>query len=278
MKLAIDLGGTGLKLASFSGGKMLLKTEKPSPGFSMTLDESISYIIDAIKEFDLTDIEGIGIGVPSVVDAEKGIVYDVVNIPSWKCVPVRDILSEKFHTEVYVNNDANCFAIGEYKYGALTGCRDLTGITLGTGLGVGIIAGGELYNGANTGAGELGNAPYLEHNYEYYCSGNFFSAVYGTTGKALSERAAAGDADALRIWSEFGHHLGEFTKLVLYAYDPRAITFGGSVAKSFGYFEEALKKSLDSFLYPNSLKNLKIAPSALNDSGLWGAAALIPEK
>jgi len=276
MKLAIDLGGTGLKLASFSGGKMLLKTEKPSPGFSMTLDESISYIIDAIKEFDLAGLEGIGIGVPSVVDAERGIVYDVVNIPSWRCVHIKDILSEEFRTDVFVNNDANCFALGEYKYGTLAGCRDMTGITLGTGLGTGIIASGELYNGVNTGAGELGNAPYLEHNYEYYCSGNFFSAVYGTTGKELSSKAAAGDPEALHIWSEFGHHLGEFTKLVLYAYDPRAIVFGGSVAKSFAYFSDALKKSLDSFIYQSSLKNLTLTSSSLNDSGLWGAAALIP--
>jgi len=275
MKIGIDLGGTGLKIGSFVNGIMTGKVVKPSPGASMNCDESLAYIISAIKEFDLTGLEGIGIGVPSVVDSENGIVYDVVNIPSWKRVELGSILTKEFNTVVKVNNDANCFAISEKKFGAAAECRDMAGVTLGTGLGVGIIIDNNLYNGANTGAGEIGNAPYLDQNYEYYCSGNFFTAVHNISGKELSQRAASGDAEAISIWNEFGHHLGEFLKLVMYAYDPQMIVFGGSVANAYPFFEKAMKDTLGSFLYQNSLKNLVITTSSVEDSGIKGAVALL---
>lgn len=275
MKIAIDLGGTGLKIGSFENGRMTGQIVKPSPGFTMNCEESLEYIINAIKEFDLSSLEGIGIGVPSVVDAEKGIVYDVVNIPSWKCVPLGSVLSGEFNVPVKVNNDANCFVLGEKEFGEAGSYRDIVGVTLGTGLGVGIIIDGKLYNGANTGAGEIGNVPYLDQNYEYYCSGNFFTAVHGISGKELSRKAAEGDAHALAVWNEFGHHLGEFLKLVLYAYDPQIIVFGGSVANAYPLFEASMKETLNSFMYRNSLKNLVITTSKVEQSGIKGAVALL---
>lgn len=96
-------------------------------------------------------------------------------------------------------------------------------------MGAGIVIDGKLYSGANTGAGEIGCIPYLDRDYEYYCSSRFFVGR-GTSGKEACERAAAGDPEALALWNEFGGHVGRLVMLTLYAYDPEAIVFGGSIS------------------------------------------------
>jgi glucokinase len=83
-------------------------------------------------------VTGIGIGVPSVVDVETGIVYDVTNIPSWKKVELKSILETKFGLPVRVNNDVNCFILGEHRHGVARGFRSVVGLAMGTGLGGGI--------------------------------------------------------------------------------------------------------------------------------------------
>src|SRR5690606_24955530 len=118
--------------------------------------------------------------VPSVVDVDKGIVYDVQNIPSWKEVPLKAIMEERYGVPVQVNNDANCFALGEKYFGQGRDSKAFIGLTLGTGLGAGIILNDKLYAGPNCGAGEFGMVPYLDYHYEYYASGQFFTLLHHT--------------------------------------------------------------------------------------------------
>jgi glucokinase len=96
----------------------------------------------------------------------------------------------------------------------------------------------------------------------------------GQTGAEAFRRAAAGDQEAVRVFAEFGHHLGEAVKTVLYAYDPEMIILGGSVRKAFRFFQEAMWESIRSFAFPNSLKSLQIAVSELEHVAILGAAAL----
>ena len=119
-------------------------------------------------------IKAIGIGVPSVVDTHTGIVYDVQNIPSWKEVAIAQKMQELYKLPVLVNNDANCFALGEYHFGKGKGTKSMVGVTIGTGIGAGIIINGKLYCGPNCGAGEFGMIGYLDKVVEYYASGQFF--------------------------------------------------------------------------------------------------------
>jgi len=148
-------------------------------------------------------------------------------------------------------------------------------MSIGTGLGSGIIIENKLYAGINCGAGEIGLLPYMDHNIEYYASGNFFSAIYQTTALDAFTAAKKGNKEALNQWDVFGRHFGAAVQAVMYTYDPQAIVIGGSVANAFPYFEAAMRASFSNFIYPESVKKLKIHLTKNQDIALLGAAALV---
>ena len=274
MKLAIDLGGTNIRIAQVEDGAILAKRAIPCPS-KESYDEVMLHIETLIQSMMTPKVEGIGIGVPSVVDAARGIVYNATNIPCWKEVHLKDILQHRFSVPVCVNNDANCFALGEKLFGEGAPYNDVVGLTLGTGVGSGIIIGGKLYNGRNTGAGEIGSLPYLDSDFEHYCSSGFFIDQYQLTGKEAATRAAEGDTVALGIWQAFGTHLGQLMKAILYAYDPEAIVIGGGIASAFSYYATAMRASMSDFPYAETLKNIRILTSSKADISILGASALI---
>lgn len=273
MKIAIDLGGTNIRMARIDGANCIELKSVPCQA-QADAQVVMGQLVELIAGAMTSDVEGIGIGVPSVVDTRRGIVYDVANIPSWREVHLKACLEERFGVRVEVNNDCNCFALGETRYGVGCGCENLVGITLGTGVGAGIVANGDLYCGEFAGAGEVGLLPYLDSDFEHYCSSFFFKA-HGTSGAELAKRAVAGDEEALRLWDEFGTHLGNMLKAVLYAYAPQMIVFGGGIAAGFPLFEQAMKRCLKDFPYGKIVDQLHIAVSKFDLSGLLGAAALI---
>ena len=271
--LGVDVGGTNARAALVRDqrlGEVSSVRIHPQGSAEEVLDQ-LCGLIDRTKP---GDVDGVGIGVPSVVDIVKGIVYDVQNIPSWREVPLKAILEDRYAVPVLVNNDANCFALGEKHFGKGIGCRSLIGLILGTGFAGGIIIDGRLYPGRNCGAGEFGLIPYLESIYEHYCSGQFFTRHAGQTGAELFRRATEGDREAMKVFAEFGHHLGQAVKTILYAYDPETIVLGGSVRKAFRFFEDAMWESIRSFAFSNSIKSLTIAVSELEHVAILGAAAL----
>jgi glucokinase len=220
------------------------------------------------------DVAGIGIGVPSVVDVEAGIVYDVQYIPSWVEVPVKRLLEDRYRKPVFVNNDANCFALGELYFGKGRGAGSMIGLTLGTGLGGGVIINNRLYAGYNCGAGEIGLLPYKDNVLEYYCSGSFFKNLYGLDGVEVFEAALNGDARALGLYSELGVHVGQGIKAVTYTYDPELIVLGGSVSQAFDLFRETMWKEIRTLAYVKSAERIRVEVSELANSGILGAAAL----
>lgn len=274
MEIGVDLGGTNMRVALVQEGVIVKKevAECPSKGSE---SEVLNQLIELIDKVMVPGVEGIGIGVPSVVDAQAGIVYHVANIPSWQQVPLKQILEESFAVPVYVNNDSNCFVLGEKIGGHGKGYRDIVGITIGTGIGAGLIINHELYGGQDTGAGEIGSLPYLAHDFEYYCSSGFFVTYYQTTGREAAEKALAGDVEALAIWREFGSHLGELMKAVLFAYNPEAIILGGGIASAFSLYEAAMRERMETFPYPETVKRVQIFVSQINDIALLGASALV---
>lgn len=274
MNIGIDLGGTKIQVGIEKDGEIIHQTKgllKEKDSLSSTLDQVIQYI----KPYMEYKVDGIGIGVPSVVDIEKGIVYNVTNIPSWKKVALKEILEKEFSLPVFVNNDVNCLAIGEHKFGVGKPFSSLVGMSIGTGLGSGIIIRNKLYAGVNCGAGEIGLLPYKDKNIEFYASGNFFSSFYNTTALDSYKEAKLGDPEALFQWTEFGHHLGVAVQAVLYTYDPQAIVLGGSIAKAYEFFKVSMEASFADFIYPESIKKLKIFVSKNENIALLGAAALV---
>jgi glucokinase len=273
MTIGIDLGGTNVRCGLVDNGSVVTRLSEPCRS-DRPENEVLEQIAELISRLMNPSVRGIGIGVPSVVDVQKGIVYNVANIPSWKEVHLKDILEAKFGLPIFVNNDANCFALGEQRCGAGKPYRNILGVTLGTGVGAGIIINNELYCGTNTGAGEVGCLPYLEHTLEFYCGSAFFTEFHNTTGKDAMELAKSGEENALKIWNEFGKHIGVLVKIILYTYDPDAIIFGGSIVNAYSYFEAAMRIEMATFDYPETVRKIQILISTRDDISILGAAAL----
>ena len=256
MRIGVDLGGTNVRAGLVKDGHIVRLLSEPCKA-DRPEGEVVDHIASLIGELMRPEVSRIGIGVPSVVDAARGIVYNVVGIPSWREVYLKDLLEKRFSV---------C------RFGEASAFSDVVCVALGTGVGAGVVIGGKLYCGRDTGAGEIGSIPYLDRDYEYYCSSRFFVGR-GTTGKEAYERAAAGDPEALALWREFGGHVGQLVMLVLYTYDPEAIVFGGSIAHAFGFFREAMYEQLKRFPYAKTVEGLHICCSNIDHVGLLGASA-----
>jgi glucokinase len=271
--IGIDLGATNIRGGLVSGTTLshILSRRIKSMG---SVDDVMEDVIGIINELISDEVVAIGIGVPSVVDIEKGIVYEVQNIPSWKEVHLKKILEDRYHIPVFVNNDANCFAIGEHYFGKGVGFENLIGLTIGTGLGAGIIIKNHLHAGNNCGAGEFGMVEYLDHCFEYYASGQFFENVHQRNGQEVFDKAKAADPEALELYGEMGIHLGNAVKMIMYTYDPSLIILGGSVRFAFPYFQKTMWRQIKTFAFTQSISKLKIELSDLENSGILGAAGL----
>lgn len=271
--VGVDLGGTNVRAALLDGDRLgEIHAARIDPrGSGDEVLEQLSSVIDACGG---ARFSGIGVGVPSLVDAERGIAYDTLNIPGWSEFPLKRRLEDRYRVPVAVNNDANCFALGEQRFGKGRLYRTFVGLTLGTGLGGGLIIGGRLHAGRLGGAGEFGMIPYRDGFLEHYASGQYFRRVHGIDGEEAARRAAAGDPAARALFLDYGTHLGNALKVVLHAIDPEAVIFGGSVSRDYGRFEAGLRESLRTFPYPRVVDTLKLEVSDLPNAGLMGAAAL----
>lgn len=272
--IGLDLGATNIRGAIVDGSSLadIISQKIKSDGSVEDVLNDIYQVADALLQRDKA--LAIGIGVPSVVDVAEGIVYDVQYIPSWKEVHLKQLMEERYQIPVYVNNDANCFAVGEYYFGKGSNSDSMIGLTLGTGLGTGVMINKRLYAGFNCGAGEFGLFPYLDNVLEYYCSGSFFDNVYGLDGVQVFEDAKNGEAKALTLYRELGKHIGHAIKQVMYAYDPQLIVLGGSVRHAYEFFEQTMWQEIKTFAYTKTAERIRIEVSELQNSGIIGAAAL----
>lgn len=271
--IGIDLGGTNIRAGILNGETLTKILMEPinARGDRVEVLEQVFSLTDQLYNKDVT---AIGIGVPGLIDAEQQLVFDVINIPSWSEVPLQQWMQDRYQVPVFINNDANCFALGEYYFGKGKAKESMVGLSIGTGLGAGIIINNKLHAGHNYGAGEFGMVDYLEHNYEYYASGQFFKNVHDVGGNEVFEQAKNGEAAAIKMFDDFGFHLGNAIKMILYTYDPACIVLGGSVSKSFSFFRNSMWQQIKTYAYQRSLYKLTIEVSELEQCGLLGAAAL----
>lgn len=271
--LGVDLGGTRIRAGKVRDGNIESNMSQRISG-KESMEVVLGEIFATIDEVIDREVAGIGVGVPSVVDVERGIVYSVENIKSWREVPLKDELERRYKVPVCINNDANAFAVGELHYGKGRSYRHMVGLAVGTGLGAGIIIDGHLYSGANCGAGELGGMPYRDATLEHYCSGAFLQRESGIAGELLYERARDGDAEARELIESLGDAFGDAILIALYAYDPEIIILGGSVSRAYSVFEHRMRQRMASYPYMKSLERLVIERSETEDVALLGAAAI----
>lgn len=274
MIIGVDLGGTKITAGLVDRGKIIKKITEPINPFA-SRDDVVRHILRVISRVFDSRVKGIGIGVPALVDS-KGILYESVNIRSFEKVDLKKIVSKKFEVRTEVNNDANCFALGEKKFGHARKCPDAVGLIIGTGVGAGIILNNRLHSGANYAAGEFGKIPYLDYDIEYYCSGKFFMFEHGKRGEELFEKALRRDKKAKKVFKEYGIHLGRLISIVANSVDPSMIVLGGSVSKSYKFFSNSMKESMKKSMYSRVYKNIKIKVSENTENmAILGAASLL---
>ena len=271
--LGVDLGGSLVRVGKVRAGEIERHGTHPISGHERK-EFVLGQLYEAIDEVVDDEVIGIGCCVPSLVDVDRGIVYTVENIPSWREVPLKHELESRYGVPAYINNDANAFAVGELHFGRGRGRRNLVGLTVGTGLGAGVVVEGRLYSGANCGAGEIGAIPYRDQTIEYYCSGAFFQRQAGVRGDVLYRRARDGDAAAQRLFTDFGFELGYAIMVVLHAYDPELVVLGGSISGAFPLFEGGMRARLEEYAYPHVLERVEIAQSEIQNVAVLGSAAL----
>jgi glucokinase len=226
----------------------------------------------------LMNVSAIGIGAPGLVDEERGIVYGVQNIPAWQEVALKAYLEADLHVPVFITNDANTYVLGEKMFGNGGRFRNLVGITLGTGLGVGIIMHDQLYSGAYSSAGEMGSIPYRDKTFEHYCSGRFFLETLGVKGKEAFQMAMAGDKRSLKAFQDFGHQLGDLFHHLLFTLSPQAIFLGGSISKCMTLFQATLFQQINNFHFGIVRDQLHVERASIDHSAVLGAAGLAKMK
>ncbi len=299
--VAVDLGGTNIKLGLFGGGSRILKRRLISTRSYKGRNELINGLAQAVpellkqKRIKKSQVLGLGIGLPGPTDANRGIVHFLPNISGWKEVPLKKILETKLHLPVFVDNDAKIMTLAEHKYGAARKYKNALCVTLGTGVGGGLILDGRLYRGQDNASGEIGHLPINETGPLCNCGGlaclesyvgnlRIIAEAKKAFGKEvsleeLSLLAGRGNRKAREIWETVGRRLGlAFTALVN-TLNLDAIVVGGGVAAAGKALFEPIIKTIKKRAMSVQAKRVKLFKARFaSDAGLVGAMVLVRQR
>lgn len=313
-RIGIDVGGTNVKIALVDdNGKIIYSNSVPTyakMGYEYTVNNIKQAIKDLMKETNTTppDIEGIGFDFPGQVDCKTGVVKLAPNIPGWVNVPIAQMIEDEFHIPTRIDNDVRCAALGELKFGAGRGCENFICITVGTGIGSGIVINGKVVRGATNAAGELGHIK-LQMNggpicgcgdtgcLEAFASGPAIVAMaqeYIKGGKStkfremaaveggeitpymVAKAAEEGDPVAKRIFEIVGEYIGIGLTSVINLLNPERVIIGGGVAESGELLLGPIRKTIKERAMVVAGNAVEIVPAQLgNSAGVIGASMLI---
>ncbi len=272
--IGVDIGGTTISAGSIVNNILIDKAQVETDS-NRSQPEILSTLFEVISQVLKDNTTAIGIGVPGYLDNPNGEIILINSIPSFSGLNISQKVSEHFNVPVTVNNDTNCFVLGEGKFREGLRFDNVVGLTLGTALGGGIVVEGKVASGILGGAGEFGCIPYLDKTFEDYCSGKFFKTTFKISGKELFDRAGNGDTVALKAFEEYGFHLGNLIRHILYFITPEAIVIGGSVANSFKFFHQPVLNFLQNMPEWHFTGRVKILKADLEDAAIYGAASLV---
>jgi len=310
-RIGVDVGGTNVKLALVDmNGKIVYSNTTPTRA-DLGYEHSIANIQTAIEELmketntNKDVIEAIGFGFPGQIDYQAGIVRLLPNMPGWVEIPVAKIMEDKFGITTKLDNDVRVATLGELKYGAGKGCQNLVCITVGTGIGSGLVFNGKLIRGAKNAAGEIGHIKLTMGDgpicgcgdygcFEAYASGPAIVAEakeYIKGGKSskfkelateelspyiVAQAALQGDAVAKRIFTKMGEIIGLGLTSVINLLNPEKVIIGGGVADAGDILFNPIKETIQKRAMPIQASAVEIVPAVLgNTAGVIGASLLI---
>lgn len=305
LALGIDFGGTSVKSGVVFGGEVI-DTAPPiaTPEFDgpEPLIEAMLRTVEELRSRH-PGIAAVGLGMPGFVDFDKGIVHNLTNVPGWQSFPLRDRLEAQLDLPVTVENDANCMTYAEWKRGAGRGIANLIAITLGTGVGGGVVANGRMVRGARFGAGEvgqmsidwqgvrghygnlgaleefIGNEQITQRAHKRYEEAGDPRPLSDLAPKQLAHLAHAGDQIALALWDEIAAQLASALMNCCWLLNPHAIIIGGGVARAGDVLFSPLTRLLYAQLSKPFREHLMVLPARFgNEAGIVGAATLALEQ
>lgn len=304
LAIGIDFGGTSIKPAVLQGGTIVLRGRALDTQALGSPEAIIDAMVEEIQRLqaEVPGVTAIGVGLPGMVDAINGIVHDLSNVPGWHEIALRDQLQERTGLPTQIDNDAKAMAYGEWRYGAANNLPNVICVSLGTGVGGGLILNGQLFRGSRNGAGEIGQTS-IDHDGVPGPHGNWGAleryvgnrqiaeraqARYAKAGtaktldecspKALSAAAAQNCPVALAVWEEVGTLIGAGLSNIIWLLNPDCIVIGGGVAKAGALLFNPIRAAICERTMPVFTDHLSIVPATLgSDAGVIGAAALAVE-
>jgi glucokinase len=311
--IGVDMGGTNVRCAAVSpDGRVLLLKRAPANAHAAA-GVVAANLVTRVQELERAALErgwgralAIGVAVPGPLDIPAGVVLAAPHVAAWKSFPLRRCLESQLGRRVVVENDANAWALGEFWRGAARGRRDVVLITLGTGVGGGLIVNGQMVHGRRGGAGELGHmtvnpdGPRCDcgsHGcLESYASASglreLIASRFGRTNsrrtrlpsrylddggefsvRRLSRAARAGDRTARRAFATAGHYLGVAVASLLNIFNPELVVLGGGVAGALAFMRAPMNAEVRARAFPAVAAQCRIVRAGLGrEAGVVGAA------
>jgi glucokinase len=303
--IGVDLGGTKMAVGVVDS-EQHVHFQGNEPSLGRTEDELVADLGRELEEARQArpDVVAAGLGIPATIDHDRGVAIQAVNLEI-SDVPLRDLMAKQLSLPVFIDNDANVAALAEFLYGAGRGARNVVMLTLGTGIGGGLILGGEVYRGSTGAAAELGHIVIIEDGLpcqgncpnhgcvETYASGTAIAregkaaaerdpdsalgkalAEGPILGKTVTQLALAGDPEASEVVAQAGRHLGTALASLANIFDPDVFVIGGGVSLVGDLLLDPAREELRSrALPPQNERPVHLAELG-PDAGMIGAAAM----
>jgi len=299
--IGIDLGGTNLRAGLVDAEGRILKRAATLTRAAEGKEKVISRITGLVKELSDSRHIPVGVASPGPVERGTGVLLNPPNLPGWHRVDLKYELQSRLRRKVYVENDANMVACGEFHYGAGKGARSLLCLTIGTGIGSGLILDGSLYTGDHGFAAELGHTVIDPRGPDCGCGARgcleslaaaramvsearrlirdgaattLEGAEGELTAEAIGLAAAEGDAVAEQVLERAGRHLGIAISNAVALLDVSLVVVGGGISRAKDLILEPIRKTVARTLLDYDLRELEIVPSELgDDAGILGIFA-----
>lgn len=309
--IGVDLGGTNLRTALLSQDGEILDRHKEATHAADGWKKVVARLIENItRQRKIAaqrglDVAAVGVGAPGVIQMDKGIVVKSPNFPDWNNLPLREELEKALNLTVIIENDANAAALGEQWRGAGRGIGSMIFLTLGTGVGGGIILDNRIWHGADGMAGEIGHMTIIPNGRKCGCGNSGCLEMYSSArgivqsyreelGKAASQTIGAldeitsekiyqaaheGDRAARQVMKNMGSMLGIGIASLINIFNPETIVIGGGVKDAWPLFIGATHEEILKRAFQVPAERTQIVPSMLgDDAGMMGAAAAALQK